>query len=117
MSRVRYRPNPRAAEQIKSLPGVQTLLHFKAVQINGAAKAVFISRVKHTHPVTIPPYAASFKIRRVRRMGHYAFQAYNDDPAAFWVEFGAYLHDPQHPTILKYRPFGLGTDIVASENM
>lgn len=114
MSKVRYRPNPRAAEQIKSLPGVQNLLYFKAVQINGAAKAVFISRVKHTHAVTLPPYAASFKIRRVRKLAHYTFQAYNDDPVAFLVEFGAYLHHPTHPTILKYRPFGLGLDAVAA---
>lgn len=107
---VRFRPAPGAAEKIKRSPQVEALLYRKAVMINGRAKLIFTSRVKHTHPVTLPPYATSFKIKKAaaNKSGWIAF---NDDPAAFWVEFGAYLHDKSgHPQILKYAPYRLGLD-------
>lgn len=80
------------------------------VRIKGHAIAIAVSRIKHTHPVTLPAYIASFKIHRVRRR----WRLTNTDPAAFWVEFGAYIHDVNHPRILRYRPIGLAKDIVAS---
>lgn len=116
--RVRFNLRREGLTEIKALPGVQAELHKEAVQLNALARSVFMARVKHLQPVTPPPYAGQFKIRRVRHEdGSLAYEAYNDDPAAFWVEFGAYLRQPNqynHPRILGYRPFGVAMDIASS---
>lgn len=105
-----------AVLRIENSSAVNNLLHLKAIALNERALAIFVSRVKHTHPVTLPPYALSFKVRRAVAGVKQAWLAYNDDPAAFYVEFGAYMHDPNHPRILKYRPYRLALDAMASES-
>lgn len=91
---------------------VQSLMIEKAELMKAAAIAAFNSQVKHTHGITPPAYTASFKIDRYRRMAKIAISLSNTDPAAFWVEFGAYLHDPKHPRILKYAPLRKALDAV-----
>lgn len=89
------------------------VLYSKAVTIKGMAIMIFESRVKHTHAPTLPTYASSFKINRVRRLASHAWRVINDDPAAFWVEFGAYIHSPGgHPMILKYKPLTRALDAI-----
>lgn len=109
-AKTKFKFDPKALVKIENSAGVQDILHLKAVQLNARAHAIFVSRVKHTHPVTLPPYANSFKVRRSVVGAKRSWIAYNDDPAAFFVEFGAYLHTPGHSRILKYRPYGLAMD-------
>lgn len=109
-----FRADRTAAAKIENLPKLQALLKVKAETINGVAKLIFLSQVKHTHPVTPPPYATSFKVRRAVKGARRVWQAYNDDPAAKWVEFGAYTKTSDgHPMILRYRPFGRALDVVS----
>lgn len=71
------------------------------------ARIIFLSQVKHTHGVTIPPYADSFKLNRLRRG---VWQVLNTDPAALWIEFGA--HAGGKTKVLAYRPLGKAVDAV-----
>lgn len=113
-SKMKFKFDKDCILKIENSAGVQNLLHLKAVAINARAHAIFVSRVKHTHPVTLPPYASSFKVRRAVKGAKKTWIAYNDDPAAFFVEFGAYIHDLKHPRILKYRPYGLALDAMGA---
>lgn len=98
--------------KMENAPEVQELMMQKAELMKTAAIAAFNSQVKHTHGITAPAYTASFKIDRYRRMAKIAISLSNTDPAAFWVEFGAYLHDPKHPRILRYAPLRKALDAV-----
>lgn len=95
----------------------EAVLYRKVERIKSHAIAIFMAHVRHTHGVTPPPYASAFKIRRVAYKAHAAWRLYNDDPAAFWVEYGAYLHHETHPRILRYRPLGRAIDAVAAEDV
>lgn len=92
------------------------LLQDKAQEINEGAAIVFIAeelknnefRVSETTP---PKYLLSFSTRRkLLNNGRYAWLAYNDDPAAVWVETGA--HAGGKNFVLKYRPYGRALDIL-----
>jgi hypothetical protein len=89
-------------------PKTDAIIYAKTVMMRDIAIAVFISQDKFTkHGVTPPPYLASFRIRKV--MNRWRLE--NIDPAAFWVEFGAYYKDASgHPMILRYRPLGRAMD-------
>jgi hypothetical protein len=97
------------------------VLEAKMLAIQAAATAIFLAQVKHVDGVTPPPYASSFKIERIRDVIGPALRLSNTDPAAFWVEFGAYLPQNRpfekyqnHPQILKYAPLRRGIDTIAT---
>lgn len=107
----------KAFDNVRSL----AVLEEKMLLIQEAAKAIFLSQVKHTEGVTPPPYLSSFKIDLIRDVIGPALRLTNDDPAAFWVEFGAYLPQNRpfekwqnHEQILKYAPLRRGVDVVAT---
>lgn len=112
-SRVRVVINPNFGVAIHNDIGVKTYTGMQAKLIKFHAWRRFQSMVKHTHPVTPPPYAESFFTRSFRR-GHVTVYAVgNDDPVADLVEFGA--HPRGGPTAtLGYRPLGAGIDAVMS---
>lgn len=87
-------------------PKTDAVLYAQFVKMKGIAIAIFTSRVKHSHGVTLPTYVSSFRINKVRGK----LRLENIDPAAFWIEHGAYIHHPTHPRILTYRPLGLAQD-------
>lgn len=90
----------------------EAVLRAKMEVIRGMAIQIFESQARHTHPPTLPTYVSSFRIDRIRgRLGtNYVLQ--NTDPAAFWVEFGAYLAHPTHARILRYKPLARAIDAV-----
>lgn len=90
------------------------VLYTKLLSIKAKAIAIFVSRVEHTHPVTLPPYATSFKIEKARARFAPTFRLINTDPAAFWVEYGAYVHHETHPMILRYAPIRRAVDAEAA---
>ena len=91
-------------------PKTDAVLYAKFLKMKGIAIAIMTSEERHTHLPTLPLYLASFRIDKVRgRM-----RLTNDDPAAFWVELGAYIHHPTHPRILAYHPLGKAQDAVAA---
>lgn len=107
-----------AFDNVRSL----AVLEAKMIEIQETAKVIFLSQVKHTEGVTPPPYVSSFEIERLRDVLGPALRLTNDDPAAFWVEFGAYLPQNRpfekfqnHEQILKYAPLRRAVDIVASK--
>ena len=89
-------------------PKGELVLQKKLLEIKGVAIAIFQSQVRHTHGITYPMYVSSFRIDKIPGR----WRLTNDDPAAFWVEFGAYLHHPTHPRILKYHPIMRAVDVV-----
>lgn len=119
MLKGRARAKTRPDIHLALMNNVATVNHTrkKARQIILAAKLHFLRMVKHTHPVTPPPYAESFYVDRAvysdsRKRG--VFVAGNNDPVAMLVEFGA--HPRGGPTeVLGYRPLGHGIDAAAGE--
>jgi hypothetical protein len=106
-----FKPNPEAHVQIANSDGVQQFTAMKAKVLIFHARRIFASRVKHTHPVTPPPYFDSFFMRKASALrGKKAgYIVGNSDPAAILVEFGA------HPAggttfVLGYRPLGAALD-------
>lgn len=99
------------------LDRVETTRHTEkmAKAVVAGARRHFLSMVKHTHPVTPPPYADSFFIHRdpnAPKGKHGMFMAGNNDPVALLVEFGS--HPGGHDTFVKgYRPLGHGLDSAA----
>lgn len=90
----------------------EAVIRTKIEVIRGMAVTIFQTQVRHTHGVTLPAYVSSFRIDRIRgRLGtNYVLQ--NTDPAAFWVEYGAYLAHPTHARILRYKPLSRAIDAV-----
>lgn len=111
MSSIKWNPNFSPA-----LSNSQTTQNYTAMQarlIVFYARRHFLAVVKHTHPVTYPPYADSFFTRAVQRGGIRKYLAGNDDPVALLVEFGS--HPRGGPTFtLGYRPLGHGVDAVSN---
>lgn len=104
-----FRMNTSFVHQAEQLPGVVAETKKKAEQLQSWAITVFDAAVKHTHPVTPPPYRGSFF---VARRGGKGWVLYNDDPAAVFVEFGSHPGGGQ-TTTLGYRPLGKAIDIAA----
>jgi hypothetical protein len=92
---------------LKRSPEVDQTTKKVAEKIMRKAREIFINEVRHTHPVTPPPYAESFKLQRIRRG---KWRVVNTDPAALWVEFGA--HAGGVTMVLGYRPLGRAVDAV-----
>lgn len=112
VARVRFRPNPRLVSEISNAVEIQRFIGKKASAVKYYAWRHFLSMVKHTHPVTPPPYADSFYVRKLMRRGMTIYRVGNNDPVAVLVEFGA--HPRGGPTeTLGYRPLGAGVDAVA----
>lgn len=89
-------------------PDADRALFQKMVEAKELATLIFLAQVKHSNGVTPPPYITRFHIDKVQNR----WRLRNDDPAAFWVEFGAYI-PPQptaHPQILKYMPLRRAMD-------
>lgn len=57
-------------------------------------------RLSETTP---PKYMASFRIRKLMRGRKVYWQAYNDDPASTWVEYGAMAGG--RTKVLGYKPY------------
>lgn len=106
MARTRVRRvniNRSAVIAIANSPRAQAFLAYQADRINDEALRWYL--VQQKGQATAPTfYVKSFKIRRIRRGAIAAWQAYNDDPTALWVEFGA--HAGGKTPVLKYRPYG-----------
>ena len=67
-------------------------------------------RISETTP---PKYIKSFGLRKIHRAIGLLWQAYNDDPAAMWVEYGAQAGGVTY--VLRYKPLTHGLDIVANQ--
>lgn len=96
-----FRPDPNFGAVICSGRGVQKFVRERAEAIANRARDIFLEQVKHTHPITPPPYADSFFVRE--KVGTTRWMVGNSDPVAVLVEFGA------HPGgggtfILAYHP-------------
>lgn len=110
-TRVDFDLIPQAENAIGNSVGVQQFTALVARVLMFRARNIFLAQVKHTRPVTPPPYSESFRMRKapalVRGVGGYI--VYNIDPIADLVEFGA--HPRGGPTqTLRYRPFGRALD-------
>lgn len=102
-ARSKVKINRSAIDKILILPQAQAVLARKAREINNEARQWFVllSRGESQPPIF---YVSSFKVRRVFNGRRFVWQAYNDDPTALWVEFGA--HAGGKTPILRYRPYG-----------
>lgn len=94
------------------------LLKAKAQEINEIAADIYLVQKVKTREVPskdTPPsrYIDSFKTKRVNMLNSrksYEWIAFNDDPQASWIEFGA--HAGGKTLVLKYRPYGRAVDIL-----
>lgn len=111
---MRFNLDPRAIAKAMDSAKMDAMLYAKSVQIQNTAMVIFSSQRRGTHGVTPPPYVTSFRIDRVRGLFGNHYRVKNTDPAAFWVEMGAYLHHPTHPRILRYKPLQRAIDAVAA---
>lgn len=93
-------------------PKTSAIVYAHMLIIQGLAVTIFTAQVKHSHGVTPPPYATKFKIAKMASKAA-GWKLTNDDPAAFWIEFGAYIHHPTHPMILRYAPIRRAVSIVS----
>jgi len=89
--------------------GISAFTMLKAAEINKQAAAVFEANSKHDSEAPVF-YLQSFHLRRSRKDGIRGWEAYNDDPTAEWVEFGA--HAGGKTPVLKYRCYGIAMDIM-----
>lgn len=114
---IRSKDNTHFVDQIGNDASTVMFLRAKAEAIKIAARSIFLAAVKHTHPVTPPPYSESFFIEKVglRKEGNFTgYRIGNNDPAAFIVEFGA--HPGGGSTFVHgYHPLIKGVDRVANE--
>lgn len=96
------------------------VLEAEAKEINEIAKGVFLMRQDPTneHRATFPRYAESFRTRKVARARKILWHAYNFDPIAGLVEFGAHIgKNPERPVAaLRYLPFRTAVEIKALFN-
>lgn len=89
----------------------------KAQDINKLAATIFTAEEvktneERTSETTPPKYLASFRTKRNSLPGaQYSWIAYNDDPAALWVEVGAHAGKAR-TRVLKYRPYGRALDLL-----
>ena len=105
--------NPNFTPALANSPGVQLHIKNRGDRVIFYARLHFLGLVKHTHPVTPPPYAESFFTRQGRQGRIMTVIVGNDDPVALLVEFGA--HPGGGDTfVLGYRPLGFGVDAVAN---
>lgn len=90
----------------------EAVLRAKMEVIRGMAVTIFESQARHTHLPTLPTYVSSFRIDKIRGRFGTGYVLQNTDPAAFWVEYGAYLAHPTHARILRYKPLSRAIDAV-----
>lgn len=101
---------------LKTDPRADAYTKRKAVEITEAAKADFIRqqrkdnewRISETTP---PKYIGSFGVRKVATDNGVRYDAYNDDPAVIWIEYGA--HAGGETPVLRYKPLTHGLEFVA----
>lgn len=96
-------------EKIESSTGVDSATKTKAEALKTWAITYFDQQVRHTHPVTEPPYRASFGVQKKPRKGWIVI---NTDPQAVLVEFGSHPGGGSTET-LGYRPMGKAIDAVS----
>jgi hypothetical protein len=107
--------DPTAIHRAFNTPKTDAVIYANALEIRELAILIATTQIKHTHFVTLPSYVSSFHIDRVSIPGGGTkYRVRNSDPAAFWVEFGAYLHHATHPQILKYKPLTRAVDGVGA---
>lgn len=112
----RFKYYPGAIELIvKTDPRASALVEAKAVEVMEAAKLDFDRQQRHDNEwrlseTTPPKYIESFGVREVENPDGVSFQAYNDDPAAHLVEYGA--HAGGRTPVLRYHPLLHGLEEV-----
>jgi hypothetical protein len=97
------RINPAGIAVVLNGPRAQAYLAEQAHRVNAEALKWYLVQQKGMAELPIL-YVRSFKIRRVRKRAVASWEAYNDDPTALWVEFGA--HAGGKTAVLKYHPYG-----------
>jgi hypothetical protein len=99
-----------ALERVVSTdPRGDQLYKAAAEKINARARTIFLQSQRGDNEfrfseTTPPKYADSFRTRKLMRGRKAFWQAYNDDPASVWVEYGA--HAGKAGTfVLGYKPY------------
>lgn len=100
---------PSFVEKIESSTSVDSATKKKAESLRAWAITYFDQQVRHTHPITPPPYRSSFDILKQPRKGWIVI---NTDPQAVLVEFGSHPGGGNTDT-LGYRPLGRAIDAVS----
>lgn len=108
-----FRLDPNYMAAVANSSEVQEFTFLQAKRLRFAAWRIATKAIKHTHPITTPPYLDSFGIKQVQAGRWKNWIVYNFDPATIMVEFGA--HAGGKTEVLGYRPLGRGLDAVASE--
>lgn len=112
-----FKPIPGAFTAIlKTDPRADAVTKAAAEKIIAAAKADFQRQQRHDNEwrlseTTPPKYEESFGVRKVSSDHGVKYEAYNDDPGATMVEYGA-MAGGQTP-VLRYKPLTHGLEIVA----
>lgn len=107
-----FRLDPDYLAAICNSDAVQEFTYQQAKRLRFAAWRIAFAAIKHTHPVTNPPYLDSFGIKQIQKGKYKNWIVYNFDPATIMVEFGS--HAGGKTEVLGYRPLGRGLDAVAS---
>lgn len=113
-----FKPVPGAFTAIlKTDPRADLVTKAAAEKIVAAALADFNRQERHdnewrTSEFTPPKYAESFGIRRVHSEHGVKYEAYNDDPGAILVEYGA--HAGGRTFVLRYKPLTHGLEITGT---
>jgi hypothetical protein len=100
---------------LKTDPRADAYVRSRADAIIAAAATDFIRQQRpdnewRTSETTPPKYINSFGVRKLQRARGLLYQAYNDDPAAVWVEYGAQAGG--HTFVLRYKPLTHGLEVV-----
>lgn len=107
---------PGALEKIlKTDPRAAALVRGKANEVVAFAKIDFERQQRHdnesrTSEFTPPKYIESFGVRRVESDKGVKYEAYNDDPGATLVEYGA--HAGGDTFVLRYKPLTHGLNSI-----
>jgi len=109
---------PGAIEEIvRTSPVAEAMVKGAAEAIVAAAKADFLRQQRadnewRTSEFTPPKYFNSFGVRKINHARKLVYQAYNNDPGAMLVEYGA--HAGGVTFVLRYKPLTHATEIVGS---
>lgn len=104
-----FRPNRDLGAMVAGSRGVRKFTQRTAQDVVDKAREIFLRQVRHTHPITPPPYADSFFVRPTTDGIRY--MAGNSDPAAIMVEFGAHPGGGE-TKVLAYHPLAGGLEAV-----
>lgn len=103
------------AKILKSDPRADALVRGKANEVVAFAKVDFERQQRHdnesrTSEFTPPKYIESFGVRRIESDHGVKYEAFNDDPGATLVEYGA--HAGGEHFVLRYKPLTHGLNAI-----